>query len=236
MAKDLDKNRQSGRNAEVDAFLMKVAATPTVKPAGAKGRLIFALDATASREPTWDHACHIQAEMFSEAASLGGLEIQMVYFRGFGEFKAAPWLSKSGDLIRHMTAVSCLGGHTQITKVLRHAIAEKRKGEVNALVYVGDCMEEDVDDLCQLAGELGLLGVPAFVFQEGREPVAMAAFKQIAKLTNGAYCSFDTASAQTLRDLLRAVAAYAAGGRKALENFSRSSGREVRLIASQMKS
>lgn len=235
MARDIDKSNEPGRSAEVDAFLQKVAATPAVKAAGSKGRLIFALDATASREPTWDQACHIQAEMFTEASALGGLEIQMVYFRGFGEFHAAPWYSTSGDLVGAMTRVTCLGGHTQIGKVLRHAIAETRRKRVNALVYVGDCMEEQVDELCQMAGQLGMLGVPAFVFQEGREPVAMRAFQQIAKLTDGAYCSFDASSAQTLRDLLRAVAAFAAGGRKALQDFSRKAGGDVKLIAQQIR-
>ncbi len=236
MGRDVDKVRKEKRDADIDAFLMKVAATPRVKAAGVKGRLMFALDATASREPTWDRACHIQAEMFTEAAALGGLEIQVVYFRGFGDFRATPWLSSSDELVRLMTRVRCLGGHTQIRKVLKHALAESSGGrKVDALVYVGDCMEEDVDELCHLAGELGLLGVPAFVFQEGREPIAMRAFRQIARLTGGAYCSFDAASAKTLRELLRAVAAYAAGGRPALENFSRGAGSEVRLLVSQVK-
>ena len=96
-------------------------------------------------------------------------------------------------------------------------------------------MEESVDELCRLAGELGILGVPTFIFQEGDEPIAMRAFKQIARLTGGAHCSFDSSSADQLRDLLSAVAVFAAGGRKALENFSKRAGREVLLIAQQVK-
>jgi len=79
-------------------------------------------------------------------------------------------------------------------------------------------MEESVDDLCQLAGELGLIGVPVFVFQEGRDARAEKAFKEIARLSRGAYCRFDAGSAAQLRALLTAVAVYASGGRKALEN------------------
>ncbi len=235
MAKDDRKTPARTHRPDVDAFLLKVAATPVVKPAGTKGRLIFALDATASRQPMWDRACHIQAEMFAEAAGLGGLEIQMAFYRGFGEFRAAPWLSRPEDLIRRMTRVSCLGGQTQIARILEHAIAETRRRKVDALVFVGDCMEENVDHLGRLAGELGMLGVPAFFFQEGDEPTARVAFEQIARLTKGAYCSFDSSSPETLRDLLRAVAAFAAGGRRALENFSRGAGREVLLIAGQLK-
>lgn len=215
-------------------FLAKVAAIPA-PASGARGRLVFALDATASREATWDHACQIQGEMFRESAALGGIEVQLVYFRGFGDFQATAWLDRSDGLIAPMAAVRCLGGQTQIDKVLRHAIAETRRKRVNALVFVGDCVEENVDDLAVRAGELGLLGVPAFLFQEATDPVASFAFQQISRLTRGAYCRFDASSAQQLRELLSAVAVYAAGGRRALDDFSRRSGNDAKFLTSQMK-
>ena len=206
--------------AEIAAFVEKLKAMPAVR-AQSRGRLLFAMDATASREPSWDQACRIQAEMFEETKRLGGLEIQLAYYRGFGEFETTPWLTNAAELTRRMTGVSCLGGETQIGKVLRHAIAEARQRKINAVVFVGDCMEEDVDRLCQDAGELGLLGVPVFVFHEGGDIVAERAFKQIARLTNGAYCRFDSKSAGALADLLRAVAVFAAGGRSALSELTR---------------
>jgi hypothetical protein len=123
-----------------------------------------------------------------------------------------------------MRSVFCVGGQTQIEQVLRHAAAESKKKKVNALVFVGDCMEEDADRLCQYAGELGLLAVPVFIFHEGYEPRAERTFRQIARLTRGAYCRFDAHSPQQLRDLLSAVAVYAAGGRRALEDLGKSKG------------
>src|SRR3546814_4619003 len=111
------------------------------------------MDATASREPTWDRACHIQGEMFAETAALGGLDIQLAFYRGFREFKKTGWLSSSAELLRRMTSVSCMGGQTQIERLLKHAIAETKQQRVNALVFVGDCMEEDVDRLCHLRSE-----------------------------------------------------------------------------------
>ena len=222
-------------SVDVDAFLQKVAATPVRKASGEKGRLIFAMDATASREPSWDRACHLQGEMFQETAALGGLEIQLAYYRGFDEFATTPWISNSRDLIRRMTGVSCLGGHTQIKKVLSHALAEAASGRVGALVFVGDCMEENVDDLCSVAGKLGVVGVPVFLFQEGAEPVAEMAFRQIARLTRGAHCRFDATSPTQLRDLLKAVAVYAAGGHRALTDYSRRSGPNVRRLTSQLR-
>ncbi len=221
--------------AEVDAFLRKVARAPAVHKPGERGRLIFAMDATASREPSWDRACHIQGEMFKQTAALGGLEIQLVYYRGFGECKVSPWVANSNDLLKRMTAVMCLAGHTQIGKVLKHALKESKKRKVGALVFVGDSIEEDIDRLGHLAGELGLLGLPCFMFHEGQDPLARMAFQQIARLSGGAYCPFDATSAQQLRDLLSAVAVYAAGGRKALADYSGRKGGVVQQLTHQVK-
>lgn len=220
---------------DVEGFLEKLARTPNVNAAGGRGRLIFALDATASRQPTWDQAAQIQGEMFVQTAALGGLEIQLCCYRGFGEFKVSPWLTRSADLLRMMTSVFCRAGQTQIRKVLKHAINETKARRVGALVFVGDCVEEDIDKLGTLAGELGVLGVPAFMFHEGNDPLAGFAFKEIARLTHGAYCRFDPGAAGTLRDLLSAVAVYAAGGRRALEDLAGRRGGEIRQIAHQVK-
>lgn len=221
-------------SAEVAAFLRQVAATPLRTQGGRRGRLIFAMDATASRQPSWDHACRIQGEMFEATADLGGLDVQLVFYRGFRECKASPWVSSARDLLDRMTGVACLGGRTQIGRVLNHALKETRSRKVDALVFVGDCMEEDVDHLCGHAGELGLLGVPAFLFQEGKDPAARLAFQQIARLTGGAYCPFDGTSARQLRELLGAVAAFAAGGRPALEAYGAARPEALRLIGHQI--
>jgi hypothetical protein len=222
-------------SAEVDAFLADLRRAPAVRPAGGRGRLIFALDATASREPSWDRACRIQGEMFEATAALGGLDVKLVFYRGFAECKASRWMTNAVELLRAMSAVSCIGGETQIERVLDHAIAETRKRKVNAVVFVGDAMEENVDRLCQLAGELGLLGTPVFVFHEGGDPVAGAAFRQIAKLSRGAYLSFDLASADRLKALLAAVAVYAAGGYRALADLSAKKGGDIRLLTTQLQ-
>lgn len=220
--------------AEIGDFLAKVKSLPAVR-AGGTGRLIFALDATGSREPAWDRACRIQGEMFTVAKDLGGIEIQLAWYRGFGEFEASPWLTDADALVARMTDVFCRAGETQIGKVLRHALAEARLRKVNAVVFVGDCVEESVDALCALAGQLGLAGVPVFVFHEGGEPVARRCFGEIARLSGGAYCPFDSASADALRDLLAAVAAFAAGGRAALEDFGRRRGGMALRLTHQMR-
>jgi hypothetical protein len=205
---------------EIDAFLTRARTlAPPVEP-GRRGRLIFALDATMSRQPTWDTACRLQAEMFREAGAVGGLDIQLVYYRGFGECRASRWVGDATHLSDLMARIDCRGGHTQIGKVLAHARRETETAKVQALVFVGDAMEEAIDDLAGKAGELGLLGVPAFMFQEGSDPAAERAFREIARLTRGVYCRFDTGAAHELGELLRAAAVYAAGGIKALADLS----------------
>jgi hypothetical protein len=233
MAGDSKKIQRTASTGEVDAFLRQVAATP-VRAGGGRGRLIFAMDATASREPTWDRAAQIQADMFSETASLGGLEIQLCYYRGILEFDASPWCSEAEVLRKRMTRVFCAAGLTQIGRVLRHAAEEAQRDRVDALVLVGDAVEENEDGLSGLAGKLGLQGLPAFVFQEGSDPTAERCFRQIARLSGGAYCHFDAGSPQALRDLLSAVAVYAAGGRKALEQFGRRRGGEALRLTHQI--
>ena len=220
---------------QVSDFLAKVAATPKVQSAGGRGRLLFAMDATASREPTWDQACQLQGEMFDAADQTGGIAVQLAYYRGFREFHVSPWVRNSQALVGEMTNVVCRGGHTQIGKILRHTLTEARADPVAALVFVGDSVEENPDQLCELAGELGLLGVRAFMFLEGADPAATATFKEIARLTGGASVPFDTSSADQLRALLGAVAAYAAGGRAALEQYGRGKPDVVMRLTHQLK-
>jgi hypothetical protein len=221
---------------EVNAFLAKVAATPAPVRGSQQGRLMFAMDATASRGPSWDQACQIQAQMFDATASLGGLDVQLCYFRGFREFRASTWVADARRLARLMSSVRCAGGITQIGRTLEHALVEARKAPVNAVVFIGDCMEEDVDVLCARAGELGLLGVPVFMFHEGRDAAAERCFREICRLTRGAYSRFDAASAEHLRELLTAVAVYAAGGRKALEDLGSRRGGVIRQLSQDLDS
>jgi hypothetical protein len=220
---------------EIDAFIRRAhTLAPPAEP-GVRGRLVFALDATMSRQPTWDTACRLQGEMFREAAALGGLDVQLLYFRGLNECRASRWVSDGAGLGDLMARIDCRGGHTQIRKVLNHVRKESDAARVQALVYVGDAMEEAIDDLAAAAGELGLRGMPAFVFQEGHDPVAEQAFREIARLTRGAYCRFDLSAAHELSELLRAAAVYAAGGVKALADLSARRGAGARKLLAQMR-
>jgi len=223
------------RRAEIDEFLQRVKALEPAAEAGARGRLIFALDATMSRQPTWDSACRLQADMFREAAAAGGLDVQLVYYRGLAECRASPWVAEAGRLGALMERIDCRGGHTQIAKVITHARRENDAGKVAVLVFIGDAMEESLDDLCAAAGELGLRNVRAFMFQEGYDPVCEQAFREIARLTGGAFCRFAPGAAHELAELLRAAAAYAAGGMRALTALKARQSSGAVMLLEQLK-
>ncbi|MBX3539642.1 MAG: VWA domain-containing protein [Chelatococcus sp.] len=226
---DKSKPPVAGRAAEVDLFLSQAKA---VAQTAREGRLIFALDATLSRQPTWDIACRLQAQMFDVTAAQGGLNIQLVYFRGLDECRASRWLASADALKGLMERIDCRGGETQIERVLDHAAAQAAKARVGALVFVGDAMEENIDTLCASAGKLGMLGVKAFLFQEGHDPIAGQAFAEIARLTGGVHERFDLRAPHSLAGLLRAAAAYASDGVAGLTRLASGEPEARRLLAS----
>ncbi len=234
MAKSANSVTATG-DGDVSAFLEKVRTMPAPAGTGDRGKLIFAMDATMSRQATWDHALSIQSEMFAETSRIGGLDVQLAYFRGFNECRASKWVSDPKALAKLMTTVDCRGGNTQIAKILAHVKTEIGRNKVNAVIYVGDAVEENIDKLCQAAGEIGMQGTPIFAFQEGDDMNAQVAFKEMAKLSRGAYFRLNAQSAQMLRDLLSAVAVYAAGGKSALLAHSKAKGGNSDMLLKQLK-
>jgi hypothetical protein len=211
----------------------------------ARGRVIFALDATMSRQATWDIACGLQSEMFAEVGKIGPLEVKVVWFRSYSECRASAWTSDSVILARAMRRITCEAGYTQIGRVLSHIRKEHAQEKVNAAIFVGDACEEAPDSLYASARELG---VPLFCFQEGFALATSAerygvpvhgdetrtvetVFCEIARLSGGAYARFDAGAAKQLAELLRAIAAFASGGIQALANQNSAS---ARLLLGQM--
>jgi hypothetical protein len=222
----------AGSAGIIDSFLQQASRLGPVAGTGTRPRLVFALDATMSRQPTWDLACRVQGEMFEATSKIGGLSVQLVYFRGFGECRASRFVVEPRALTDLMAKIDCRGGQTQIGRVLRHVRDEAGRAPVKALVYVGDAMEEPIDDVCAAAGELGLVGVKAFMFHEGHDAVAGGAFQEIARLTGGAYARFDASAPGSLANLMRAAAAYASGGVTALEHLAATDGKARALLTS----
>ena len=218
-------------STDLDAFFAEMTKAST-RAATGTGRLIFALDATMSREQTWDMACQMQGDMFRTVASIGGLNVQLVYYRGLDECRASRWVTDPEQLAKLMTKISCHAGHTQIGKILTHAKRETGLLKVAAVVFVGDAFEEEADEVVPLAQQLGQLNTPVFMFQEGTNRTVEHVFRDVAKASGGAYCRFDEGSADQLRELLKLVATFAVGGKAALE--ASKSADAVKLL-SQMK-
>jgi hypothetical protein len=226
------RDAESSSAGEIDAFLEEARSLESIAP-GRAARLVFALDATMSRQPTWDLASEVQAGMFEAAAEVGGLAVQLVYYRGLGECRASRWVGDPRELNAIMSKITVRGGQTQIGRVLQHVRTEAGRAPVAALVFVGDAFEEAIDPVCAMAGELGLLGVKAFMFHEGGNSGAAQAFAEVARLTGGAALRFDASAPVSLAALLRAVAAYAAGGTHALRRLG-ATNREARRLISAM--
>jgi hypothetical protein len=211
----MPENLPSSHSKQIASFLEKQTA---------RARLAFIVDATASREPTWDMASQLQAEMFAETAKIGGLEVQLIYFRGAHECSHSIWTSNASELQRLMGRVMCEGGYTKYARAFAHVRKEHERQKINAVVVVGDAMEEVPGALYDAVSGLG---VPFFLFQEGDLPEVTKCFKEMARLTNGAYARFDPGSAKVLGELLRAVAAFATGGLTALADQHSDSARKL---------
>jgi hypothetical protein len=182
-------------------------------PALPRGRLTFGVDATASREATWTVARALQADMFRAAAPIGQLDLQLIFFGG-EQCRASKWTSSGEQLAQWMGGVECESGMTQIERVLRHVLREHAKAPMQAVTFIGDSMEEELDVLSGLAGQLGAAGVPIFMFLEGNDPVARRAFRMIALRSGGAFYEFNVNSKQAISRLseqLGAVARLAVG-------------------------
>jgi hypothetical protein len=218
---------------EIDKFLTR-SKTLAQRAAG-DARLVFAIDATASRQPTWDRACQLQGEMFLATRHLGGLSVQLCYYRGINELRASQWLIDEVALLRQMNQVRCEGGYTQIERLLNHALREHRTLPVKAVVFIGDACEEVPDRLLGKAGELGIAGLPLFMFQEGKDSAVEATFRDMARLSGGAWARFDHGSASELAALLGAVARFAAAGKNAMLEHGGASSDGVKLLLEQLK-
>ncbi len=231
-SKDIKNTQTVSSPSEIKGFLTQ-ARTKASQPQAA-GRLLFAVDATASRQPAWDQAREIQNAMFNATHTLGGLSLQLCYYRGHNEFTSSPWLYHADSVKARMQGIQCHGGYTQIEKVLTHALKEHRQKRIQALIFIGDAVEEDVDHLCHLAGQMGLLTLPLFAFQEGNDPFASQALKQLTKLSSGAHMPFNTNSPAQLAELLGAVAVFATAGKQALQNYLQDKSQQVKQLTQHL--
>lgn len=221
---------QRANKGAIETFLSQSKALRQ-RVAGQK-RLLFAMDATASREPTWAVACTLHDAMFEAIVGEKHLAVQLCYYRGMADFYRSRWLSHAQALRDTMAQVRCHAGGTQISRVLRHALsAASDNNPLRAVIFIGDAVEEAIPQLESLAGQCRLKRLPLFIFQEGQDLRAQQCFKRLAALSGGAYARFDHTSPDRLRNLLSAVVRYVSGGRQAL---AQASGEGDKLLLKQL--
>jgi hypothetical protein len=221
----MSDNLPTKPRSRVTAFLEKASTA-------ARARLAVVIDATGSREPTWDMAVQLQAKMFEEAArvGMGRLEIQLTHFRGLDEVSSTPWMTDARALAQMMSRVRCQTGMTKIKRALARVRAEHQVQPIAAVVFIGDMMEENHGELCDAAAALG---IPLFIFQEGDDPDASRTFPEMARLApKGAHCRFAPGAERQLAELLGAVVAFVKGGERALADLRTDA---ARLLLTQMK-
>ena len=131
-----------------------------------------------------------------------------------------------------MEKIDCRGGHTQIGKILAHAKRENEAKKCRRWSSSAMPWRSRSTISAPRPANWACSASRRSCFQEGGDAVAEQAFREIARLSRGAYCRFDISAAHELAELLRAVAAYAAGGMKALADLkARHNSGAVKLLA-----
>lgn len=193
-------------------LIPRPAATP---PAPTRPRLIFGVDATASREPAWATARQVTDSLFT--ALPGELDIALAVHGGsflhtFTDFTANP-----ATLRDRAAAITCRSGRTQLLPILSRALSNPG---VRVVLYIGDVFEESPARARRLADALGAQGTKLIVLHDTADWDARRDaefFADLARRTGGCVLPFDATAVQRLRDLLAAVATYAVGGTDLLE-------------------
>lgn len=231
-----DEKKNSLAKSERSGFLDKVrsskaaSATPKQETLAkilaneSRPRLLFTMDATASREASWNVAKEITGAMFE--AVPGALDVALAYHGGGRLQEITPFSPESKAFLDKVHMVRCTAGKTALNQILAQATQITR---LKALIYVGDCFEDSPTDAVELAGQLKLRGVRCFLFHDASSKTlgydvetARTVFASIAKITGGALLPFDESSPQMVKALLEAISVYAAQGIKALEQKTKS--------------
>lgn len=207
--------------AAVNAALERLGLAKP-QSAHAAGRLLVALDLTASRTESLKQARIATAQMLASIKAVGKVAVKMVYFRG-DECRATAWHDDAEKITGAMLSLSCKTGTTQIARVLKLALAEKEK--LSGVVLVGDHCEDIPDELLHLAATLGGCSIPLFIFHEvvDHDHHALQArpvFEQMAKLSGGVYSEFRPDSGAILRELLSTVAAFSVAGHEGVKQIA----------------
>src|SRR5580658_5305311 len=190
------------------------AEPPVETGAPSRPRLVFAVDATASREPAWKAARQVTDALVK--ALPGELDVALAVHGGSRVHTFTAFTNDAATLRDRAAGVSCEAGLTRLLPILS---ASLKQPSVRVIVYIGDVFEENLSHGRNLADSLGQRGTKLIVLHDTADPSARRdaeLFWDLAKRTGGCVLPFDASAPGRLRDILSAVAVYAVGGEKLL--------------------
>ncbi len=177
-------------------------------------RLVFAVDATASREPAWAAARQVTDALVK--ALPGELDVALAVHGGTRVHTFTAFTNDATMLRDRAAGVTCEAGLTRMLPILS---ASLKQPAVRVVVYIGDVFEESLLQGRQLADAMGRQGTKLIVLHDTSDHAAARSaelFWDLAKRTGGCVLPFEASASGKLRDLLSAVAVYAVGGEKLL--------------------
>ena len=177
-------------------------------------RLVFAVDATASREPAWAAARQVTDALVK--ALPGELDVALAVHGGSRVHTFTAFTSDASTLRDRAAGVACHAGMTRLLPILATSLKQQ---SVRVVIYIGDVFEESLPQGRQLADAMGGRGTKLIVLHDTADPGARRdaeVFWDLAKRTGGCVLPFDAGASGKLRDILSAVAVYAVGGEKLL--------------------
>ncbi len=228
---------QGPQGASIDAVRRAVsistASANTAYNDAARARehlsgICFVIDATGSRQHSWQQAQRTQAEMFDAVKSAGNLKLSIVCHRG-NRVSDLGTFATPADAKRSMAAVSCEAGNTEIIGSLKAAMGKKP----STIIMIGDCFEENFGDLQQVCSKLAAEQIRVYAFVEGNDPNGQHAYKMAADLTGGIFQPFG--SGLDLSDLCVAAAVFDVGGQQAFDKLIASGHAGAKALEHQVK-
>jgi hypothetical protein len=179
-------------------------------------RLIFAVDATASREQAWAAARQVTDTLVK--ALPGELDVALAVHGGSRVHTFTAFTNNAATLRDRAAGVTCEAGLTRLLPILSASV---RRPAIRVVVYIGDVFEESLPEGRRLADAMGEQGTKLIVLHDTADPAARRdaeMFWDLARRTGGCVLPFDASASSRLRDLLSAVAVYAVGGEKLLRD------------------
>src|SRR5262249_45195432 len=145
-------NKVSSTVANVAAALPTVIGNvepPAETSTPSRPRLVFAVDATASREPAWAAARQVTDALVK--ALPGELDVALAVHGGARVHTFTEFTNNPATLRDRAAGISCIAGMTRLLPIL--ATSLKRQA-VRVIVYIGDVFEENLAAGRELANSL----------------------------------------------------------------------------------